>query len=90
MRDEHIVSTLFQPQTKLAEAVGNDAQVVPRDILYGQFAARHGCNPNETAYLDHVGEDAMMRTAQMANTLDGQQVGGNASDFRSHLIQHSA
>ena len=89
-RDEHVVSALFKAQTQAAETVGDNAQVLPRDVLDGQFASRHGGHADETAHLNHVGQDAVVSAVQLVYALDGQQVGGDACDACPHLVEHSA
>ena len=52
---ENVIATLLHLYAQTCKALGDDSQVLIRDVLDGYLALGHGCHSNETTHLDHIG-----------------------------------
>ena len=85
-----VVVALFELDAQAFELRRDDAQIVVRYVLDGQFRTVHGRHADEAAHFDHVGQQRMLRAAQQVDALDGQQVRGDARNAGSHAVEHPA
>ena len=89
-RNQQIVVLDLNFHSEPTECIGYDAKVFQRNVLDADAVAHHGCHADERPHLDHVGQDAVGGAMQMVDTLDGEQVGGDAADACSHAAEHLA
>ena len=85
-----VVAPLLQVHAQAAEGVRNDAQVVPRHILDGDFALVDGGHADERAHLDHIRQNAVVCAVELLHAVDPQEVGAHAVDERAHPVEHLA
>ena len=69
-----VVAVDLNLNTEAAEGIGDDAEVVDRDVLDADAVAAHGSHADERADLNHVGQQTVVGAVQLGDTLDGQQV----------------
>ena len=51
-----VVAVLFEADAQAGELGGDDAQVLERNVADRQLRTGHGCQADEAADLDHVGQ----------------------------------
>ena len=88
--DDEVVALPLELHPHLAESVGNQSQMVAGAILNGQLRLGHGRHTDEAAHLDHVGEDAVRASVQLLDPLNLQQIGADAGNLRTHVVEHGA
>ena len=54
-RDNEVVAFYFDFYTKTTESIGNDAEIIDRDILYTDAIATHGGHADKRAHLNIIG-----------------------------------
>ena len=86
-RDDEVVAFFLDPHTETTKGVGDDAKVLDADILDTDAVAAHCCHTDEGAYLDHIGQNAVLGTVQLLHTFDGKEVGSDTADLRTHTVQ---
>ena len=62
-------------------------QMVGRDVLDAQLAARHGGDGDERPDLNVIGPDAVPRGTKVGGALDLEDVAADPGDPRPHLVQ---
>ena len=73
-RNINIVASSLDCNPQAAELSRNDSKLVVGYILDCYLAACHGCETNETANFNHVGQDGVLCSAQRLNSLNCKQV----------------
>ena len=68
----------------------NWAGILERNVADRQLRTGHGCQADEAADLDHVGQQRVFGAVQLPDTLDGEQVRGDARDACAHAVEHQA
>ena len=89
-RDLQVLSPALHADAQTLEHVGDDAKLVVRAILDGDFTLCHRREADETPNLNHVGQAAVLRASQRRHTFDGQQIGSDPADFATHAVDHFA
>ena len=85
-----VVAHTLHLDAQSGEHLRDDAEVFVRHVLDGHVASRHGCHADEAAHLNHVGQDGVLSAVEPFHSLDGEEVGRDAGDFRSHAVEHLA
>ena len=83
-----VVAVLFEADAQAGELGGDDAQVLERNVADRQLRTGHSCQTDEAADLDHVGQQRVFGAVQLPDTLDGEQVRGDARDACAHAVEH--
>ena len=63
-RHEDVVAAALEFDSEFLENLGNDTELVVRHVLDGDFTLGHGRQPDEAADLNHVGQAAVVGTAE--------------------------
>ena len=85
--DNEVVAIYLNSHTETTEGVGDDAKVFDTDVLDTDSIAAHRCHTDEGANLDHVGQNMVFGTVQLLYTFDGEKVGSNTANLRTHTVQ---
>ena len=86
----NIIASLFELDAQTAEALGDDSQILVRNILNGDFTFRHGCHTDKAANLNHIGQYGVLCAMQSVHPFDGKQVGRDTANLRSHPVEQAA
>lgn len=89
-RNVDVVAFHFEVDAQAGEGIGDDAQVADGGVFDGESVARHGGHADEAAHFNHVGENGVCGASEFFHAFDGEEVGGDAADFRSHAVEHFA
>ena len=88
--DEDVVALRLYGNTQATEDVGDDAEVGHRHVLDGDAVAHHGSHADKRPHFYHVGKDGVGGTVKSLHTLDGEEVGGDAADAGTHVVEQVA
>ena len=89
-RNEDVIPALLEIYTQAPEAVRNDAQVLIRDVLYGNGTLGQRGHAYERTHLDHVRKNGVHSPVQTLHTLDSQHIGSYPVNLRTHRHQQFA
>ena len=60
--NNQIVAFHLHLHTQSTEGLWNDTEILQRYVLDANTISHHGSHTDKRAYLNHVGQDAMLRT----------------------------
>ena len=88
--DVNVISALLQLDSKAAERVRNYPQVIPGDVLDGDFTLADGGHADKGAHLNHIRQDLVLRAAEFLYAVDTEEVGAHAVNESAHTVEHLA
>ena len=90
LRNENIVATPLYLDAEPRELRRYYAQVVERYILDCQRRTVHRRHAYETAHLNHIGQQRVLRPAERGNSRNLDKVRAYAANVCAHTVEHTA